>query len=237
MSSNAYPYPVAVSRLTEGEQSREPQNLRAIRWLAEQPGGSVVVVTPRAEIPSESLTRLVSKTGVAHMRWRGSSMGALAGHRAVVAWPDRQHLNDLWGVRMDALVVIEWGEPESKEWIEAANPVQLYADHVVEPDEPADARETGDRIPDDVEDVLQYLAMTASEYGTDMEWHEEQKLKADMMHRPDRWAAVTVKQVRDRARALGLSPNDRDTIGGYLQRRKDGRRFSIDRSYRIFAFR
>lgn len=236
MPSNAYPYPVAVSRLSKGEQSREPQNLRAIRWLLEQPGGSVVVVTPRADIPSESLSKLVAKTGVAHMRWRGSSMGWLAGHRAIVVWPDRQHLNDLWGVQMDALAVIEWVESAAAEWIEDANPVQLYADRIVEPAEPADATGAAGSLPEGVEDVLQYLALTAQEFGTDMEWHEEQKLKADMMHRPDRWAPVTVKQVRERCRALELSPNDVDTIAGYLQRRKDGGRFRVDRSYRGFQF-
>lgn len=237
MSSNAYLYPVAVSRFTEGENSREPQNLRAIRWLLRQSGGSVVVVTPQAEIPSESLTRLVAKSGVAHMRWRGSSLGSLAGHRAIVAWPDRQHLNDLWGVKADALVVIEWGELETKEWIEAANPVQLYANRFVEPAKPADANEVGESLPEGVEDVLQYLAMASAEFGTDMEWHEEQKLKADMMHRPDLWASVAVKQVRERCRALGLSPNDVDTIGEYLRRQKDGRRFNLSHRYRNFQFR
>lgn len=235
MSSNAYPYPVAISRLTKGEQSREPQNLRAIRWLLEQPGGSVVVATPRSEIPGDSLTKLVAKAGVAHMRWRGSSMGSLAGHRAIVAWPDRQHLNDLWGVKLDALAVIEWVESAAAEWIEDANPVQLYADRTEEPATPADATGVAGSLPEGVEDVLQYLALTATEF-TDMEWHEEQKVKADMMHRPERWAGVTVKQVRERCRALGLSPNDVDTIGGYLQRRKDGRRFVVDRSYRDFQF-
>jgi len=33
MASDAYQFPVAISRLSEGETSREPQNLRAIRWL------------------------------------------------------------------------------------------------------------------------------------------------------------------------------------------------------------
>ncbi|MCZ4327903.1 hypothetical protein [Brachybacterium paraconglomeratum] len=236
MQSYAYPYPVAVARFSKSESSREPQNLRAIRWLLEQPGGSVVVVTPQAKIPSESLAKLVAKAGIAHMRWRGSSAGSLAGHRVIHAWPDRQHLNDLWGVEIDALVVIEWGEPETAEWIEDANPLQLYADHVVEPHEPASPQDGADPLPNGVEDVLQYLALTATEYGSDMEWHEEQKLKADMMHRPDLWATVTVEQVRERCRALGLSPNDVDTISGYMQRRKDGRRFVVDRSYRNFQF-
>lgn len=236
MSSDAYPYPVALARLSKGEQSHEQKNLRAIRWLLQQPGGSVVVVTPQAKIPSESLAKLVKRPSVRHQKWRSSSAGSLAGHRAIVAWPNRQHLNDLWGVTADALVVIEWGEPETAEWIEDANPVQLYADRVVEPARPASLEEGADPLTNDVEEVLQSLSLIATEYGADMEWHEQQQLKADMMHRPDRWAGVTVKQVRERCRALGLSPNDVDTIGDYLQRRKDGRRFNVDRSYRDFQF-
>lgn len=49
MSSSGYLYPVAISRLSEGEISPEPQNWRAIKWLLEQPGGSVVVVTPQKQ--------------------------------------------------------------------------------------------------------------------------------------------------------------------------------------------
>ncbi|UVJ38022.1 hypothetical protein [Arthrobacter sp. CJ23] len=59
MSSDGYPNPVAISRLSEGETSREQQNLRAITWLLEQSGGSVVVVTPRKDFDSASLKKLV----------------------------------------------------------------------------------------------------------------------------------------------------------------------------------
>ena len=37
---------VAVSRVGKNEISREPQNARAVKWLLEQSGGQVVVVTP-----------------------------------------------------------------------------------------------------------------------------------------------------------------------------------------------
>ncbi|WP_264189147.1 hypothetical protein [Microbacterium paraoxydans] len=38
MTSDAYQFPVSISRLSKGETSREPQNMRAIKWLLEQPG-------------------------------------------------------------------------------------------------------------------------------------------------------------------------------------------------------
>lgn len=63
------------------------------------------------------------------------------------------------------------------------------------------------------------------------------KLKADMMNRPDRWAPVTVEQVRAKCRELGMRADDVDTITSYVQRRKDGRRFNVGSSYRTFQFR
>lgn len=61
-------------------------------------------------------------------------------------------------------------------------------------------------------------------------------LKADMMNRPERWVPITVEQVRTKCRELGMRPNDVDTVTGFLQRRKDGRRFNVRSSYRDFQF-
>lgn len=36
MLPDRYPNPVAISRLSEGEMSREPQNVRAINWSHSQ---------------------------------------------------------------------------------------------------------------------------------------------------------------------------------------------------------
>ena len=69
-----------------------------------------------------------------------------------------------------------------------------------------------------------------------LKWNEEDKLKADMMNRPERWASISVEQVRAKCRELKMRPNDIDTIAGYLQRRKEGRRFNVRSSYRDFAF-
>lgn len=38
--------PTAISRLGE-DDSRESQNLRAVKWLLAQDGGPIVIVTPR----------------------------------------------------------------------------------------------------------------------------------------------------------------------------------------------
>mgnify|MGYP006926214956 FL=1 len=74
-------------------------------------------------------------------------------------------------------------------------------------------------------------------YATGLKWNEEDKLKADMMNRPERWASISVEQVREKCRELGMSPKDIDTIAGFLQRRKEGRRFNVRGTYRDFQFR
>lgn len=236
MTSSAYQFPVAISRLSEGETSREPQNMRAIKWLLEQPGRSVVVVTPQKRFHGDSLKRLVTQPGVLHLSWRGLSTGALAGHRVLYAWPDRKHLNELWGVDAEALAVIEWNEEEAAEWIEDANPVQLLHGATLPPttrEVDADEREP---LPNGVEGILEHIASMAAGYSSGLKWNEEDKLKADMMNRPDRWVPITVEQVRAKCRDLGMRPKDVDTVAGFLQRRKEGRRFNVQSSYRTFQF-
>lgn len=236
MASDAYQFPVAISRLSEGESSREPQNLRAIKWLLDQPGRSVVVVTPRRQFHGDSLKRLAAQPGVLHLTWRALSTGSLSGCRVLYAWPDRQRLNGLWDVDADALVVIGWNDSETAEWIEDANPVQLLRGQTVPPALVGGEREAREPLPSGVDAILKYIAGMAAGYSSGLKWNEEDKLKADMMNRPDRWVPITVEQVRAMCRELGMRPNDIDTVAGLLQRRKDGRRFNVGSSYRTFHF-
>lgn len=48
--------------------------------------------------------------------------------------------------------------------------------------------------------------------------------------------SITVDDVRAKCRALGMRGADVDAIAGFLQRRKDGRRFNVRSSYRSFQF-
>ena len=236
MSSDAYQFPVAISRLSEGETSRESQNRRAIQWLEDQPGGSVVVVTPRKQVHSDILKRLVATLGVTHLSWKGLSTGSLAGHRVLYAWPNRKLLNGLWGVEASALAVIEWNEDETADWIEDANPVQLFHSRTVEPRSVEEPVYRHERLPNGVDEILEYIATMAAGYSSGLKWNEEDMLKADMMNCPERWAPITVDQVRTKCRALGMRPDDVDAVAGFLQRRKEGRRFNVQGSYRTFHF-
>ncbi|MDE8670782.1 hypothetical protein PY310_19605 [Pseudarthrobacter sp. H3Y2-7] len=236
MSPDGYPNPVAISRLTPGEMSREPQNVRAINWLLAQPGGPVVVVTPRKDFDGTSLMKLVAQPRVTHRTWRGFSRGVLSGTRVIHAWPDRQHLDDLWGCAADAIVVIEWNERHTAEWIADAKPVQLFLDQTVDPNLEAVDEEAQEPLPNGVEGILEHIAHMAAGYSSGLKWNEEDKLKADMMNRPERWGPITVDQVRVKCRELRMRPRDVDTIAGFLQRRKEGRRFNVRSSYRGFQF-
>jgi hypothetical protein len=226
---------LAVSRLGSGEVSREPQNIRAVTWLLEQPGGEVVVVTPRKDVTSEILTRLIAGPGVVHHTWRGFTAGSFDGQRVIYAWPDRKHLNDVWGAKADALVVIEWNENETAEWIADARPTQLLVEGPVPPREREEPKAL-DPLPNGIDGILEYVAQMAAGYSSGLKWNEEDKLKADMMNRPDRWLPVTVQEVRAKVRQLGMSPKDVETIADFVQRRKDGRRFNVRSSYRTFRF-
>lgn len=152
------------------------------------------------------------------------------------AWPDRKHLNDIWGVDADALVVIEWGKADTAEWIEDANPLRLFRDSTVQPSPVTEAALKSHQLPHDVDQILESIARWAAGYDSGLKWNEEDKLKADMMNCPERWASVTVEQVRAKCRELKMRPNDIDTVTGFLQRRKEGRRFNVRSSYRDFRF-
>ena len=85
MSSDEYPFPVAVSQLGEND-SREAQAERAVRWLLTQSGGDVVVVTPQKRLDNDTIERLVKDSRVTHQAWRGFHSSVLAGRRVIYAW-------------------------------------------------------------------------------------------------------------------------------------------------------
>lgn len=237
MSSDQYPFPVAVSQLG-ARDSREAQDARAVAWLSRQPGGPITVVTPQRRFASETLSRIVARSDTAHLTWRGFSSGSLASRRVIYAWPDRQHLNDLWGSQADAIVVIEWGSTETAAWLQDAQPVRLLPDHTPQPDlGPQTAIATvSEPLPEDVIRILNSLAEWAAGYDSGLKWNEEDKLKADMMNRPERWTSVSVEQVRGKCRELKMRPKDIETIVGFLERRKQGRRFNVRSTYRDYQF-
>lgn len=225
--------PVAVSRLGDGD-SREAQSARAVRWLLDQPGGLIVVVTPRRAVESAILKRLIAQPGVTHHAWRGYHGGYFDRQRVLYAWPDRERLNHLWNVEADAIAVIEWGTEETAEWIEDVNPIQLLPGQTIVPT-PRGLKEL-ETLPNGVDAILESVAAWAAGYDSGLKWNEEDKLKADMMNRPDRWLPISVEQVRAKCRALGMRADDVDTIAGFLQRRKEGGRFNVRTSYRTFQF-
>lgn len=235
MKTGGYPYPVAISRLGSNESSREPQNTRAIKWLLEQGSGPVIVVTPRKDFDGSTLKKLVAHPRVRHYSWKGFTAGYLHGSRALVAWPDKKLLNNLWDAEAQALAVIEWNEDETADWIEDSIATILLPGETIAP---ASAEQLVDPepLPNGIDGILEYVASMAAGYDSGLKWNEEDKLRADMMNRPERWRNVTVEQVRAKCRALGMRPNDVDTICGYVQRRKDGKRFNVQSSYRNFQF-
>lgn len=235
VASGQYQYPVAIARI-EGDESRTDQSRRAIAWLGGQQGGSIVVVTPQKQGYDSAIMALVSQPGVTQLSWKGFNAGYLDGHRVVYAWPDRRHLNDLWDASPDALVVIEHGGDAAAEWIEDAGPVLLLRSGAVALSPPAIPNDHSGPMPADVVEILEYVTRKAAGYDSGLKWNEEDKLKADMMNRPERWADITVEQVRSKLRDLGMRPADIDTIADYVQRRRDGRRFNVRSSYRTFRF-
>ena len=186
MNTGGYPYPVAISRLGDGEPSRECQNTRAIKWLLEQGSGPVIVVTPQKNFDGTSLKKLVAHPRVRHYSWKGFTAGHLHGSRALVAWPDKKLLNNLWDAEAQALAVIEWNEHETAEWIKDSNATVLLPGETIAP-VPAENGVDIEPLPNGIDGILEHVAGMAAGYDSGLKWDEEDKLRADMMNRPERW--------------------------------------------------
>jgi hypothetical protein len=91
-------------------------------------------------------------------------------------------------------------------------------------------------LPQDVNQILEYLAMMAQGYNNHLKWNEEAKLKADLMNAKPRWRGVPVIEIRDRCRALGMREEDVTLIVDLVTRAQAGRRLIPQRSYRDFRF-
>ena len=91
-------------------------------------------------------------------------------------------------------------------------------------------------LPNGVDEIIEYLAEYAKGYGNHLKWNEFAKLKADMMNVPSRWLVITLAQLREKALAEGMRPEDVDEMVDYLERRKEGRRLVPTRGYRDFRF-
>src|SRR5690606_32473362 len=144
------------------------------------------------------------------------------------------HLNDLRNVGAAAIAVIEWALEETAAWVEDVNRNQLLPGETIEPTSRAPS--DPDPPPQGVDAMPENIAGMARSCSPGLKGNEEDKLKADMMTRPECWVPVTVEQVRAKCRALGMRGKDVDTIADFMQRRKDGRRFNVRPSYRTFEF-
>jgi hypothetical protein len=72
------------------------------------------------------------------------------------------------------------------------------------------ASAASDELPEDVVKLLGYVASTANSCGNRIQSAEADKLKADMMRLPHRWAIprVAVNAVRTTCDELGMTPDD-----------------------------
>lgn len=91
-------------------------------------------------------------------------------------------------------------------------------------------------LPQDGDQILEYLAMMARGYGNRLKWNEEAKLKADLMNVSARWRGVPVSEITARCRVLGMRAEDIALVADLVTKAQAGRRLVPQRSYRGFRF-
>jgi hypothetical protein len=91
-------------------------------------------------------------------------------------------------------------------------------------------------LPPGISEILDYLAQMARGYGNHLKWNEVAKLKADLMNVPGRWRGVSVSEVADSCRALGMREEDVATVADLVRKAQEGRRLVPEKTYRGFRF-
>jgi hypothetical protein len=91
-------------------------------------------------------------------------------------------------------------------------------------------------LPPGISEILQYLAQSARGYGNHLKWNEVAKLKADLMNVPARWRGVSVSEIADGCRALGMREEDVVVVADLVRKAQEGRRLVPQKTYRDYRF-
>ena len=93
-------------------------------------------------------------------------------------------------------------------------------------------------LPDDVSQIVDQLALTATRYGGKVNSDEVSKLKSDMMQMRGRWNIhrVSGRALSQKCRAAGLSDEDTALVIDLLRRVQVGGYLVPQPSYRGFQF-
>jgi hypothetical protein len=91
-------------------------------------------------------------------------------------------------------------------------------------------------LPTGISEILEYLALMARGYDNRLKWNEVAKLKADLMNAPGRWRGVSVSEISDSCRALGMREEDVATVADLVRKAQGGRRLVPEKTYRSFRF-
>ena len=91
-------------------------------------------------------------------------------------------------------------------------------------------------LPPGISEILEYLAQMARGYDNHLKWNEVAKLKADLMNVPGRWRGVSVSEIADSCRTLGMREEDAATVVDLVRKAQEGRRLVPQKTYRDFRF-
>jgi hypothetical protein len=91
-------------------------------------------------------------------------------------------------------------------------------------------------LPNGIPEILQHLAEMARGYDNRLKWNEVAKLKADLMNVPVRWRGVSVIEIADYCRTLGMRDEDVAEVADLVGKAQAGRRLVPQKTYRDFRF-
>lgn len=91
-------------------------------------------------------------------------------------------------------------------------------------------------FPNGVDEIINFLAMTASGFDNRLQWVEEAMFKADLMNTPERWRTIDPRAFEARCLESGMRADDAESLTRYLVRSKNGGKLAPQKNYRSYRF-
>lgn len=144
------------------------------------------------------------------------------------------HLCSTGTSELKETLLVVWNMESVESWIEHyhAKPLNCSNEECgIQPDE------SNYELPEDISNILEFLASMAAGYGNKMKWNEKEKLKSDLMKNRQAWMRVSIKAIRQKCSELGMTLTDTNTIAELIEKTQAGSRLVPNSSYKNSEFK
>ncbi|WP_251159130.1 hypothetical protein [Caniella muris] len=213
----------------------------ALRWLAEQGGGSVVAPDKRTlqstlgaptDAAFERLERRLSGMGIT-LAWKRRGLPFRAQH-VVALYMDKTIDDVVQNGCVEKLLIIPWTQDEL-DWFKTAYDfvIVVVADGggIDAADTQPETQSVEELVPEELDKILRILAQVTAGYDGHLQWREIERFKAELMNYSNEWMRLDSDVVFRRCIELEMSATVSEAVRGMVKRLHEGHRFRPKRGY------